>query len=344
MIPQSLEKQIKAEANRLGFALCGITTADASEGFSHYKAWVEKGLFAGMHYLARPDALAKRQKPELLLAGCKSLICVGLPYPPAESLASIAAYVRVPDYHLLMREKLTQLASFIEELTGTKPASYIAVDSVAVLEKSFAHRAGLGLVGKNTLLLNEDFGTWFFLGELLLDLELEPDLALASDFCGDCRICVEACPTNALLGDKTMDASKCLSYLTIEHRGSIPVEYREAMGQQVFGCDICQLICPKNENASSSGFAFCFKPTFDGEIDLIEALSLREADFKLRYAGSSFLRAKYQGFRRNVIIALGNSQQARALAVLEAALPDEQDPVCKESMLWAIERLKKMLQ
>lgn len=339
----SLEKQIKAEANRLGFALYGITTADASVGFSHYKAWVEKGLFGGMHYLARPDALAKRENPELLLDGCKSLICVGLPYPPAESLASIAAYARVPDYHLLMREKLTQLVGFIEEQIGNKLASYIAVDSAAVLEKSFAHQAGLGLVGKNTLLMNEDFGTWFFLGELLVDLELEPDLALRGDFCGDCRICVEACPTHALLGDKTMDASKCLSYLTIEHRGTIPVEHREAMGQQVFGCDICQLVCPKNKNAASSGFEFSIKPVFDDKIDLIEALSLREGDFKARYAGSSVLRAKYQGFRRNVIIALGNSQQSRALAVLEAALPDEQDPVCKESMLWAIERLKQSL-
>lgn len=348
--PKNLSKCIKAEAKRLGFAFCGVALPKTHGAFDRYQAWLDEGLHAEMTYLARPDAVAKRQNLENLLPGCKSVLCLAMAYPhgkiadnEGENLdGRVASFACFADYHVTIREKLQALADAIEMIVGQQINGYIAVDSSPVLEKSFALKAGLGLIGKNTLLWNPSFGTWFFLGELLLDIALEPDDPMQGDFCGDCDICVRACPTGALCGDKRMDAARCLSYLTIEHRGAFPQEYRRAMGRQVFGCDICQKVCPKNAQGLPADFHPDLVPVLDAKFDLLEALSLSKDAFKARYAGTSLLRAKYQGFRRNVIIALGNSGSQAALQALNTALNTEEDPVCHESMLWAIENLSKM--
>lgn len=349
----NIEIRIKAEAKRLGFALCGITLPETGKAFDRYQTWVDEGLHAEMSYLARPDSMAKRQNPGLLLPECKSVICLALPYPPTQIetneddrqalRGSIAGYAHFIDYHTVMREKLEALAHFIEGLFAQQVHWYAAVDSSPVLEKSFAIQAGLGQLGKNTLLWNEDLGTWFNLGELFLDIALEPDSPQNGDFCGDCDICIRACPSGALRGNRTMDARRCLSYLTIEYRGSLPLEFRNALGKQVFGCDICQLVCPKNLVRLPENVDCSLETILEPEIDLLEALSLSPEAFKKRFAGTAVMRAKHLGFRRNVIIALGNSGRPEALKALQSAIKTEEDPVCLESMHWAILRLAAAL-
>lgn len=332
-----LETMIKAEANRLGFALCGISKPECAIGFQRFEDWIEKELYADMRYLARPDTLAKRANPELLLEGCKSVICVGLPYPPAKSVANIAAYARVADYHIVLKKKLEQLANYIQDKIGKEINTYIAVDSAPVLEKSLAMQAGLGQTGKNTLLINENYGSWFFLGELFLDIELETDLPLEGDICGDCKTCVDACPTSALLGDKTMDASRCISYQTVENRGEIPSEIREQMSEQVIGCDICQLVCPMSQGVET--FDHELSQTLAANLDLIACLTMNEESYKAVFGHSAIMRLKYKSFRRNVILAMAYTASRETLQIFQSAVVDEEDPICKEAMHWAIETI-----
>lgn len=347
----TLKESIKAEAKRLGFALCGITLPEPGIAFERYSAWLEAGFNAEMAYMARPDAVAKRQKLELLLPDCRSVVCVALPYAPPEQTmpsldnhrvwGSIAAYARFVDYHTVIRQKLEALGKFVAKVMDKPVGYYTAVDSSPVLEKGLAIQAGLGQVGKNTLLWNKTLGSWFFLGELFLDIDLEPDRPIQGDFCGDCDVCVNACPTGALRGNRTMNAGRCLSYLTIEHRGSFPLEYREAMGCHVFGCDICQLVCPKNESNLKADYSYPLSSVLDTHLDLIDALNFNEETFKACYKDTALHRAKYHGFRRNIVIALGNSGKLQALDALKAGLQTEENQDCRESMLWAINRLSK---
>ena len=338
-----IEASIKAEAKRLGFALCGICKPKSPEGFSRFSAWLDKGMYGEMRYLARPDTLAKRENPELLLEHCKSVICVALPYPSSELPGNIAAFARVPDYHEIVREKLAQLADFIESVLGREPGKYIAVDSPPVLEKSLAVQAGLGLLGKNTLLMNELYGSWLFLGELFLDIKLEPDLPLKGDFCGDCSICVDACPTSALLGDKTMDASKCISYLTIEHRGEIPEAVRGRMSGQVIGCDICQVLCPMNKAVKLHAHNYELPQILPANLDLPTCLALDEESYKELFGKTTVMRLKYHSFRRNVVLAMAHSVNQEFLQILQTAIAEEEDPICRDAMRWAIETIRHRL-
>ncbi len=339
----SIETLIKAEAKRLGFALCGITTPNVDFAFEHFQAWIEREMYGEMTYLARPDSLAKRKDPELLLPNCKSVISLGLPYPQPSNTGNIAAFARVPDYHVVIRDKLKQLAGFIEKTLETELTWYAAVDSSPVLEKSLALKAGLGLIGKHTLLINQTFGTWFFLGELFLDIALLPDSPLSGNYCDACDLCVKACPTGALTGDKTMNASKCLSYLTIEHRGDIPSDVRQRMSGQVIGCDICQIVCPMNQRATPASTGYEWQSVLPANLNLEACLSLDEKAFKEMFAGTSVLRLKYKSFRRNLILALAVSGKPEALEALKDAMAEEQDPLCKETMLWGIKYLNQSL-
>jgi len=339
----AIEASIKAEAKRLGFALCGISSPESPEGFSRFSAWLDKDMYGEMRYLVRSDTLAKRENPALLLEHCKSVICVALPYPSPFSSGNIAAFARVPDYHAVVREKLVQLAGFIKRALGKDPGMYIAVDSSPVLEKSLAVQAGLGLLGKNTLLINEHYGSWLFLGELFLDIELEPDMPLEGDFCGDCTLCVDACPTGALFGDKTMDASKCISYLTIEYRGEIPEPIRERMSGQVIGCDICQVICPMNQDAKSPDLGFELPKVLPANLDLPACLALDEVGYKALFGNTSVMRLKYKSFRRNVILAMAHFASQENLQLLQTAMVNEKDPICRNALHWAIETIRQAL-
>ncbi len=339
-----LEAEIKAEALKLGFVVSGITQPAQPETFPSYQSWIAEGCHAGMAYLARPESLRVRANPKSLLPGSRSIICVGLPYPPPETpepdaqtgKGNIAAYALQPDYHDVMTAKLKQLGQRLTELAG-RPVSFRAcADSAPILEKDFARQAGLGWIGRNSLLSAPGFGTYLVLGELFTDLELTPDAPLSGDPCRDCRLCVEACPTQALRPDRSVDAHRCLSYLSIEHRGAIPAELRPRLGQRVFGCDTCQSVCPLNQYVTTAAAAPALISAFP---DLIEEFMLDEAAWKARYKGTPVLRARFAGYRRNLAIAMANTRAVGAAQALQTALEEELSAGLRETFLWALAQL-----
>lgn len=343
---ENLREQIKAEALSLGFVLCGFSDAHSSIRYERYLRWLEEGCHAEMGYMARPEAVIKREHPAHLLEGCQTVISLAMAYAPAKPnreettkrpKGRIAAYAACPDYHKLMRKDLAELAAKLGSLSRSE--TFVAVDTSPILEKSFGHQAGLGWVGRNSLVINPKYGSWLFLGEVLTTARLEPDSKPMPDGCRDCRRCVMACPTRAIRADRSIDARRCLSYLTIEHRGSIPAVFRESVGDRVFGCDSCQTACPYNRAIEGSPSPAMTSQTIELYPDLMESLRLTEAQFKQRYAGTSVLRAGYSGWQRNVAIALGNSGRSEAVPVLEEVLSENQDHVVREAILWALERL-----
>lgn len=341
-----LKEKIKAEAKALGFVLSGVAAPISPPHYGQYLEWLSEGCHAEMNYLARPAAIEAREYPHKLLPEVRSILCLGMPYPPpakgceaeqGKVQGSIAAYAVLADYHVEIKGRLAMLQERIENLAGRRVSSFPGVDTSPILEKDYAQMAGLGRIGTNSCLINPVFGSWVFLAELLLDLPLEPDDPLSSDACQNCQRCVMACPTKALRPNRSVDARLCLSYLTIEHRGSIPEGLRNALGTRIFGCDACQAVCPSNQAAVPEGFQAFSNPILPSHPDLLEAFALSEAEFKARYALTPVLRARFQGFRRNIALALGNSRSAEALKTLQLARESEKDTVVLESIEWAIQ-------
>ncbi|HEX9710293.1 MAG TPA: tRNA epoxyqueuosine(34) reductase QueG [Candidatus Thermoplasmatota archaeon] len=267
------EDRLKARARELGFGLVGVAPAEASRHTAFFRAWLDAGRHGDMAYLARPDAVRRRADLDATLPGVRSVVMVGheyfapdAPEPPEAdpSRGVIARYARGRDYHRVVKKRLLVLLDWVREEAGRPVEGRAYVDTGPVLERELARRAGLGWFGKNTMLIHPRRGSWFFLGCLLLDLELESDGPIVKDHCGTCTRCLDACPTGALLGRDedgapVIDATRCISYLTIEHRGAIPEELRPLLGNRVFGCDICQEVCPFNvrfaEEAAEPGYA-----------------------------------------------------------------------------------------
>ena len=302
---------VKALARECGFELAGVALAEPlKEDFARYEAWVGEGKAGEMRYLTDRRAEVRRD-PGSLLAGARAIICVGKLYnqpvePPAEGHAVISRYAWGHDYHDVLREALEQLA---HKLAALEPHEWkVCVDTAPLLERSYARQAGLGWIGRNTCLINEPLGSWFFLGELLTTLELEPDSPPA-DRCGSCTACISACPTAAIVaagdGTWTLDSRLCISYLTIELRGDIPQELHAGLGPHVFGCDICQQVCPWNSRAPFTTDA-AFAPVYDTTPSLDELAALTAEDFRARFRHTPVARPKYDGFQRNVQIALSN--------------------------------------
>jgi len=341
-----LEAEIKAEALKLGFVVCGIARLAQPETYPAFQGWIEAGCHAGMVYLARPESLNARADPASLLPESRSVICVGLPYPapmpPAEDAPNgrglIAAYALQPDYHKVVRDKLELLGARLSELAQRAVKQRACVDSAPMLEKDFARQAGLGWVGRNSLLSAPGYGSYLYLGELLTDLELTPDSALPGDPCRNCNLCVDACPTHALRPNRSVDAHRCLSYLTIEHRGAIPAELRPTLGRRVFGCDTCQSVCPLNQGGLGAASA---QALISASPDLLEEFSLDAAAWKARYKGIPVLRAKYAGYRRNLAVAMANDETPGAEQALREALEEELPPDLRETFLWALEKLNR---
>ena len=339
-----LKTLIKAEALKLGFVVCGVILPTQPETFSAYQAWIEAGFQADMGFLARPQSLSARQNPAAMLPGCRSILCVGLPYPaPSPSVATsqpgkgaIAAYALLPDYHIVLKTKLELLGARLSELAGRAAAYRACVDTAPILEKDAARRAGLGWIGRNSLLNAPGYGSYLFLGELLTDLELPPDAPLPGDPCANCRLCVDACPTQALRPNRSVDARRCLSYLTIEHRGAIPPGLRPKLGRRVFGCDTCQSVCPLNRGIREGTES---KAVISGFPDLLEEFSFSEAEWKAKYRATPVMRAGFAGYRRNLAIALANSRPPGAARALQAALESERAPELRETLLWALAQL-----
>jgi epoxyqueuosine reductase len=336
---------IKSEAHRLGFDLVGVAPVEPAENAQFYQHWIAAGYHGEMDYLARRDAVERRLQPPVEF---RSAVVVGLNYYTGDNTREgiIARYARGRDYHKVIKSKLLSLLRFVEKEIGRDlPRSRAYVDTGPVLERELARRAGIGWYGRNTMLINPKRGSYFFLGTLLLDIELEADAPFDTDHCGSCNACVSACPTGALLGrDQNgapiMDARRCISYLTIEQRGAIPRELRPLMGDRIFGCDICQEVCPWNAGkfvqiTREKDFAPREAVT---NRELAELMVMDEAQWDEFSRGSAIRRAKRSGFLRNVAVALGNARSAAAVPALASALSDA-EPLVRAHAAWALGRI-----
>ncbi len=350
--PHSIATDLQKAAFELGFPLFGITSAKESPGFAKFCHWLDQGYAGGMEYLTKRRQAYRH--PSNVLANARSLVMLGMPYSPAtsrrkrslqtqEEAASsekglVAAYATgTQDYHDLIHQRLKQLSSWFIQRNPEAEVRGV-VDTAPLLEREFAVLAGLGWIGKNTLLLNRHAGSYFFLAALITDAEIESQPSIASDHCGTCTACMDACPTNAFPQPHVLDATRCISYLTIEHRGAIPSEFRESIGNWVFGCDVCQQVCPWNRMAKTSNEQ-AFQPQPDVQsLDLIKLLSMDDDAFRRRYRKTPLWRTRRVGMQRNAMIVLGNQRQKDALPLLVQHLSSD-DAILRQTAAWAIGRI-----
>ena len=340
-IGRPLEDRIVADAYGLGFDLVGITSLGPAGTAPHFDAWVEGGYLGDMEYLRRgAEARRDTHRP---FAGVRSAIVVALDYGGREPGGPVARYARGVDYHDLMIDRLRELHRGVSTVVGENVHGKAYVDTGPILERDLARKAGLGWFGKNTMLINPRRGSFFFLGALLVDLALEPDDPFDDDRCGTCTRCLDACPTGALVAPRSLDARRCISYLTIELRGSIPVELREAVGDLLYGCDICQDVCPWNRRFASElrEPAFTVRDVLAGRDARTLArvlLDMPQEEFSRTFKGSPMKRAKLRGLKRNAAVVLGNVGTSEDVDVLTRAL-DAPEPLVREHAAWALGRL-----
>lgn len=345
----SLSLQIKQLASELGFADCGISHTDLSAYEQDYFNWIEQGYHGEMHYLEQHGT--KRTRPTELIEGTRSIISLRMNYfnHDAEHAikqlhfndkAYVSRYALGRDYHKVIRQRLKQLVSFIQQ---QQPGAQcrIFVDSAPVLERPIAEQAGLGFIGKNSLLIHPRAGSWFFLAEIYTDLALNPDSAFEKQGCGPCRACINECPTQAILDNNTLDARRCISYLTIEHKGSIPLEFRAALGNRIYGCDDCQLVCPWNHFTAQQQ-EVDFQPRLDlDKVGLLELFAWSEKDFDQKLQGSPIRRIGYPSWMRNLAVALGNADSSPQIQAALAQKLGEVSDLVDEHILWALEQQKQ---
>jgi epoxyqueuosine reductase len=340
-----LTRCIRTWGQELGFQQLGFSDIELGKHETHLKNWLAKGFHGEMGYMHRHGT--RRSRPQELHPGTIRVISARLDYLPGtvtsvETLLKdptrgvISRYALGRDYHKLMRKRLQKLAGKIEVLTG--PFNYrVFVDSAPVLEKALAEKAGLGWIGKHSNLINKDAGGWFFLGEIYTDLPLPPDQP-ATEHCGECTRCIDICPTQAIVAPYSVDARRCISYLTIELRGSIPEEFRPLMGNRIYGCDDCQLVCPWNRFALLSQ-EMDFKPRHGLDSpDLVELFSWSEHQFLQRFEGSAIRRIGFDCWLRNIAVALGNAPATAAITeALQSRLQHSSEMV-REHVEWALEQ------
>ena len=346
---------LRQRAAELGFDDCRFTTATPPASAEKFQGWLAGKQNGEMAWLERNAE--KRIEPQKVLAGAKSVIALAVSYAqsdeqqPAAACNSslithnsrfpgtVARYAQFKDYHDIIGEKLKALAAFVNELGGADTRSLWYVDTGPILERDFAQRAGIGFVGKHTNLISRKLGNWIFLAEILTTLELPPD-APEKNHCGHCTRCISACPTNAITAPFELDARKCISYLTIELKGAIPIEFRKAIGNRIYGCDDCLAACPWNKFARAGNLMKPHARTDLAAPDLMELLQLDDAGFKARFAGTPMLRTKRRGLLRNVCVALGNVGDTTALPALEKAAHDK-EPLIVEHARWALAEIAK---
>lgn len=342
MNTQVLTIDLKDEARRQGFDLVGVCRATDAPGFDRFQSWLSAGYAGEMQYLA--DRVDAYQHPNSVLDGVRSLVMLGLNYFAGQPKAPVAGEGSVScyawgevDYHDLIHERLKQLRAFVIQRQPTARVRGV-VDTAPLLEREFAQLAGLGWIGKNTLLLNKRNGSWFFLAALLTDLELDPDDPHETDHCGTCRACLDICPTDAFPKPYELDATKCISYLTIELRSQIPSDLRPGVGDWLFGCDDCQTVCPWNRHApKSEREEFLARPE-QNPIDLIGLFDLDDDQFRARFRHTPLWRSKRRGILRNAAIVLGNQRAVTAMNALIKGLNDS-EPVVRAASAWSLARL-----
>lgn len=352
---KNLAQHIKHLARELGFSACGISGIDLGEHPAYLEKWLAAGLHGDMQWMA--NNLDKRRDPSLLEAGTQAIISVRLDYLPPETQAIkilgsaekayVSRYALGRDYHKLIRKRLATLAEQInQQLEGTpelkaafpEMTSRAFTDSAPVLERGIAQQAGLGWIGKNCMLITPKAGSWFFLGELYVSLPLPADKPFTKDHCGACTACHVACPTQAFVADGVLDARRCISYLTIELKGSIPEELRPLMGNRIYGCDDCQLVCPWTRFAPTTKEAD-FHPRHQlASSDLIDLFNWDETAFLKNTQGSPIRRTGYISWLRNLAVALGNAPTSPAILDALTARRDYPNPIVQEHVLWALAR------
>jgi epoxyqueuosine reductase len=343
-VRKNLKETIKEKARQLGFILAGVTTPDPPPHYDTFEGWLAQGRHGTMAYLATERSRLRRADPREIMPECQSILVLATPYtPPLPKVegpgvrAGIASYAWGADYHEILPARMEDLVRFIEEQVGHSVKNRWYTDTGPILERDLAQRAGIGWIGKNTCLIHPKHGSYFLLSEILLDLALDPDSPFVTDHCGTCTRCIEACPTDCILPDRTIDATRCISYLTIELKDDIPMELREEIGNWVFGCDICQMVCPWNRFAGEGDPAFGHENPAHA---LTEELSTSSQQFDQRFKGTPLKRPKRRGYLRNVAVALGNTGDMHALPVLQNARNDE-EPLVREHAQWAIEEISK---
>ena len=344
----TLKQTILNETRRLGFLLAGATTPDPPPHLSAFENWIAQGKHGMMNYLADERSRARRADPRLLLPECKSILVLALPYADPKSApvkdgfgaieGQIASYAWGDDYHLVISKRLQAIVDSIEKQVGHSVPNRWYTDAGPILERDLAQRAGLGWIGKNTCLINPRHGSYFLLAEILLDIELEPDLPFQTDQCGTCTRCIEACPTECILPDRTIDAQRCISYLTIELKDDIPSELRPLIGNWIFGCDVCQMVCPWNRFAASDGDPALAARDDIPRPNLIHELELTSEEFNRKFKNSPIKRTKYRGYLRNLAVALGNSKNRDATPILKKALKNP-EPMMRRHAAWALDRM-----
>jgi epoxyqueuosine reductase len=348
----ALKNEIVAEAKRLGFNLVGVTRPDPPPHVNIYEDWLHQGRHGEMSYLSTERARARRADPSLILPQCKSILILGMdhtiPSPshkmPGKDASQdhtlrgrIASYAWGEDYHNIIPLRLQELVEFIEARVGEPVPNRWYTDTGPILERDLAQRAGLGWIGKNTCLINPAQGSFFLLAELFLGIDLEPDPPFTADRCGSCTRCLEACPTSCILPDRTIDASLCISYLTIELKGEIPIELRPQIDNWIFGCDICQQVCPWNQRFADTNREKGLPGNAQfGYPELIDQLSLSPQEFNREFKGSPIKRAKRRGYLRNVAVVLGNLKRTDAVPSLIKSLKDETEPLVRGHAAWAL--------
>jgi epoxyqueuosine reductase len=341
----ALARDIKRWAHELGFANTGISGIDLEDDEAHLQRWLDAGHHGDMDYMARHGS--KRTRPAELEPGTQRVISVRMDYTPPGTANAwdvlgdaqagyVSRYALGRDYHKLMRSRLQKLAERIQGVVGD--FGYRAyVDSAPVMEKALARNAGLGWIGKHTVLINRRAGSYFFLGELYTDLPLPVDPP-ASAHCGTCTRCIDVCPTQAIIGPYQLDAKRCISYLTIELKGSIPEDLRAPMGNRIFGCDDCQLVCPWNKFAQETSEPdFAPRHSLEGA-KLVELFGWTEQEFLKRTEGMAIRRTGYEGWLRNIAVALGNAPRSTGIVAALQARADHPSPIVREHVAWALAR------
>ena len=341
----TLTQQIYQCANKLGFELVGITPAAQSETLARYRQWIENGYAGKMDYLERH--LPLKTDVRQLLAEAKSVISLAMNYytlDPPKALAEdpargqISRYAWGDDYHDVIRQRLSELVEFIKETAQTELKTRFCVDTAPIIEREYAQKAGIGWIGKNTNLIHWRSGSWYFLAEVLINIDLASDTEPLRGSCGTCTRCIEACPTDAIIEPNLLDSRLCISYLTIELKESIPKALRPKIGNLIFGCDICQEVCPWNSKAVPTK-----EPAFhprDGNLTpkLLSLIGMTQQEFSRKFKGSPIKRTKRRGFLRNVLIAIGNWGAPRAVPALKDALTDD-EPLVRSHAAWALGKI-----
>jgi epoxyqueuosine reductase len=340
----SLEARIKAQAFGLGFDLVGITALGPADSAAAFDDWLAHGYAGTMAYL--PRGRDKRVDSRLPVPGMLSAIVVAMSYGGREPTGPVARYARGADYHDVMLEHLQALHAWIAGAAGRDVPGKAYVDTGPILERDLARRAGIGWFGKNTNLINPSLGSFFFLGTLLVGLELEPDAPFEMDRCGTCTRCLDACPTNAFPSPHVLDATRCISYLTIELKGAIPEALREGVGERIYGCDVCQDVCPWNvkfTEALPDDSPYAARAALAGKDPrqlARDLLGMTQEEFSHAFTGSPMKRAKLRGLKRNAAVVLGNVGTGEDLELLERIRDEEPDELVRGHAVWALDRLR----